>query len=160
MNVAVKVALSDDFLQAFSRLPRDKQQGVMRFLSKFRQNPTASGINYERIRQALDDGIHSVRIDQDYRGIVLRPENGNVYCLLWVDKHDNAYDWARRHRVAVNPELGNIQVFETSYVEGQDCLLYTSDAADERSSVDLGGRRLLKKKKKHNTKKKHSVYNH
>ena len=30
----------------------------------------------------------------------------------------------------------------------QVCLLYTSDAADERSSVDLGGRRIIKKKKK------------
>ena len=29
----------------------------------------------------------------------------------------------------------------------QPCLLYTSDAADERSSVDLGGRRIIKKKK-------------
>ena len=29
----------------------------------------------------------------------------------------------------------------------KDCLLYTSDAADERSSVDLGGRRIIKKKK-------------
>ena len=28
------------------------------------------------------------------------------------------------------------------------CLLYTSDAADERSSVDLGGRRIIKKTKK------------
>ena len=27
------------------------------------------------------------------------------------------------------------------------CLLYTSDAADERSSVDLGGRRIIKKQK-------------
>ena len=27
------------------------------------------------------------------------------------------------------------------------CLLYTSDAADERSSVDFGGRRVIKKKK-------------
>ena len=26
------------------------------------------------------------------------------------------------------------------------CLLYTSDAADERSSVDLGGRSIIKKK--------------
>ena len=34
----------------------------------------------------------------------------------------------------------------------EPCLLYTSDAADERSSVDLGGRRIIKKKKK--TKKK------
>ena len=32
--------------------------------------------------------------------------------------------------------------------DGADaCLLYTSDAADERSSVDLGGRRIIKKKK-------------
>ena len=33
------------------------------------------------------------------------------------------------------------------YIEWiQGCLLYTSDAADERSSVDLGGRRIIKKK--------------
>ena len=32
------------------------------------------------------------------------------------------------------------------------CLLYTSDAADERSSVDLGGRRIIKKKKQRETK--------
>ena len=30
------------------------------------------------------------------------------------------------------------------------CLLYTSDAADERSSVDLGGRRIIKKKNEEN----------
>ena len=31
--------------------------------------------------------------------------------------------------------------------QSSSCLLYTSDAADERSSVDLGGRRIIKKKK-------------
>src|SRR5674536_394853 len=38
------------------------------------------------------------------------------------------------------------------------CLLYTSDAADEEDSVDLGGRRIIKKKKKKkkNKKKKHT----
>ena len=34
--------------------------------------------------------------------------------------------------------------------DANTCLLYTSDAADERSSVDLGGRRIIKKKKKTN----------
>ena len=34
------------------------------------------------------------------------------------------------------------------------CLLYTSDAADERSSVDLGGRRIIKKKKTQNSHRK------
>eukprot|EP00658_Telonema_sp_P-2_P060261 TRINITY_DN49215_c0_g1_i2.p1 TRINITY_DN49215_c0_g1~~TRINITY_DN49215_c0_g1_i2.p1 ORF type:complete len:422 (+),score=105.62 TRINITY_DN49215_c0_g1_i2:199-1464(+) len=32
--------------------------------------------------------------------------------------------------------------------EKRTCLLYTSDAADEEDSVDLGGRRIIKKKKK------------
>ena len=38
------------------------------------------------------------------------------------------------------------------------CLLYTSDAADERSSVDLGGRRFIKKKKNRRKKKKKTIY--
>ena len=38
-------------------------------------------------------------------------------------------------------------VIEVKPKEGITCLLYTSDAADERSSVDLGGRRIIKKKK-------------
>ena len=33
------------------------------------------------------------------------------------------------------------------FARNPPCLLYTSDAADERSSVDLGGRRIIKKKK-------------
>ena len=37
------------------------------------------------------------------------------------------------------------------------CLLYTSDAADERSSVDLGGRRIIKKTTNRKKKKKQHV---
>ena len=42
-----------------------------------------------------------------------------------------------------------MQRMRTLFLEAEikDCLLYTSDAADERSSVDLGGRRIIKKKK-------------
>ena len=43
-------------------------------------------------------------------------------------------------------------IISYSYLSG--CLLYTSDAADERSSVDLGGRRIIKKKKEITKKKK------
>ena len=37
------------------------------------------------------------------------------------------------------------------------CLLYTSDAADERSSVDFGGSRILKKKIKKKKKREKST---
>eukprot|EP00658_Telonema_sp_P-2_P016360 TRINITY_DN16348_c0_g1_i2.p1 TRINITY_DN16348_c0_g1~~TRINITY_DN16348_c0_g1_i2.p1 ORF type:complete len:248 (+),score=34.36 TRINITY_DN16348_c0_g1_i2:62-805(+) len=36
----------------------------------------------------------------------------------------------------------------TSNTHSNPCLLYTSDAADEEDSVDLGGRRIIKKKKR------------
>ena len=38
---------------------------------------------------------------------------------------------------------------EKQLPQDKRCLLYTSDAADERSSVDLGGRRIIKKKRTH-----------
>lgn len=111
MNLQPKVAISDDFMRAFSRLTRDHQSAVLSFLTKFRQNPMASGINYEKIHMAADANIHSVRINQDVRGIVLKPDQGQVYCLLWVDHHDDAYQWARRHRVSVHPDVGSLQVY-------------------------------------------------
>mgnify|MGYP003381690754 CR=1 FL=1 len=41
-------------------------------------------------------------------------------------------------------EADRTTLFPFALISG--CLLYTSDAADERSSVDLGGRRIIKKK--------------
>eukprot|EP00658_Telonema_sp_P-2_P010032 TRINITY_DN13757_c0_g1_i4.p1 TRINITY_DN13757_c0_g1~~TRINITY_DN13757_c0_g1_i4.p1 ORF type:complete len:102 (+),score=40.44 TRINITY_DN13757_c0_g1_i4:18-323(+) len=43
---------------------------------------------------------------------------------------------------------GSPQVVTAPYTHVTFCLLYTSDAADEEDSVDLGGRRIIKKKKK------------
>ena len=43
---------------------------------------------------------------------------------------------------------------------GRRCLLYTSDAADERSSVDLGGRRIIKKKKNVDVERLGMKYDH
>ena len=42
--------------------------------------------------------------------------------------------------------MGGVAVPEPDELLTDICLLYTSDAADERSSVDLGGRRIIKKK--------------
>ena len=44
-------------------------------------------------------------------------------------------------------ELGQDGLLDEVGEGVDDCLLYTSDAADERSSVDLGGRPIIKKKK-------------
>ena len=123
-----KVAISSDFLTAFSRLPRNVQRKVTEFLNKFRSDPTQPGINYEKIEAASDEKICSVRIDNTYRGIIARQTEGNIYLLLWVDHHDEAYAWAKRKKCTVNRTTGAIQVYETvtaieqSTVKAADCL--------------------------------------
>ena len=107
------VAISQDFFNSFAALPKSKQNKVMEFLSKFRSNPEANGFNYEKIQNASDPNMRSVRIDDTYRAILIREEGTNVYLLLWVDHHDEAYDWAVRKRCILNHTTGSIQVYET-----------------------------------------------
>eukprot|EP00658_Telonema_sp_P-2_P078629 TRINITY_DN7410_c0_g1_i9.p2 TRINITY_DN7410_c0_g1~~TRINITY_DN7410_c0_g1_i9.p2 ORF type:complete len:108 (+),score=17.12 TRINITY_DN7410_c0_g1_i9:151-474(+) len=53
---------------------------------------------------------------------------------------------------------GLVRVRSPLLAESLFCLLYTSDAADEEDSVDLGGRRIIKKKKKKNDSSIMSAY--
>ncbi len=111
-NKKIKVAIASDFLLSFSKIPKKQQAKAMAFVSKFRSNPTSNGINYEKIAQAKDPNMRSVRIDQSYRGIVLKPDTGNVYVLLWVDHHDKAYKWAENKIYQIHPETGSLQVVD------------------------------------------------
>ena len=111
MNKPV-VAISSDFMNAFAAIPKQQQNKVLDFITKFRMNPTAKSIHYEKIAQFKDDSLRSVRIDQTYRGIVKKPEAGNVYMLLWVDHHDRAYEWAKNKKCIINPETGGLQVYD------------------------------------------------
>ena len=57
----------------------------------------------------------------------------------WAEANSDVPDVALRNVVTPGAEA-----LADAVLPG--CLLYTSDAADERSSVDLGGRRIIKKK--------------
>ncbi|NMB13368.1 MAG: AAA family ATPase [Firmicutes bacterium] len=124
------VAISADFLAAFAALPRQKQGRVMDFMSKFRANPRSPGINYEKIRNSFDPNMYSVRIDDTYRGIVMREEQSGVYLLLWVDHHDRAYQWASRKRCKVNPTTGTVQVFDV-----QETTVEVTDRVDAEKAL-------------------------
>lgn len=104
------VAISNDFLKSFSGIPKKEQAKVREFFEKFRVNPASPAIHYEKIQKAKDENIRSVRIDQDYRGIILKPASGNIYMLLWVDHHDKAYSWAKNRIFSINSETGGLQV--------------------------------------------------
>lgn len=107
------VAISDDFLEALERLPRKVQRKVRTFVTKFRENPTAASINYEKI-SAADPRVHTVRVGIDYRGIVLHPDEGDVYLLTYIGHHDEAMDWAKRKQFSIHARTGALQVMSVS----------------------------------------------
>ena len=111
------VAVSNDFFKALNALPEKSRGKVATFISKFRDNPRSPGLNYERIDGGKDAFIRSLRVDQDIRCIVRAPEEGNTYVLLWVDKHDDAYQWARRRTCHVNRVSGALQVVDVESAE-------------------------------------------
>lgn len=111
LNHQPKIALSIDFLDVFSKLPRHIQGKVNIFVEKFKKEPTSPGINYESIN-GRDSQLKSVRIDLSYRAIVFKPDKGNTYILLWVDNHDDAYKWAQRRVCKINPESGALQIID------------------------------------------------
>ena len=110
------VAITDDFLEAMEGLPRNVQRKARNFVTKFRENPTSSGINYEKIA-AADPRVHTVRIGLDYRGIVLHPDEGDVYVLVYIGHHDEAMAWAAKKRFEIHPRTGALQVMTLSAIE-------------------------------------------
>jgi superfamily I DNA/RNA helicase len=104
------VALSSDFLTALSNLERKEQKRVREFVELFRISPEHPGTNLEKIEAARDRNLLSARINEAYRAIICRPEP-NTYILLWVDHHDEAYRWAERKKLVVNPSTGSLQIW-------------------------------------------------
>ncbi len=112
MSLKPKVALSQDFLLNLSKLPSGVQSKVMKWAIRFQTDPKSPSINYENIHAASDANMKSVRIDGDWRGIVFKPDQGDVYVLLHVNKHDEAYRWAERRKLIINPVTGAMQMIQ------------------------------------------------
>ncbi len=104
-----------DFMQAQSRLPRAVQSKTSKLILQLKADPSANGVNWESIEGARDRHMRSARVDINYRAIVY--DRGNALVLLWVDKHDDAYRWARNRVVEINPTTASVQVSDLGLVE-------------------------------------------
>jgi superfamily I DNA/RNA helicase len=107
------IAYADTFFEARRKLPNAVLPDLFSFIEKFTNDPTARGLNYEKLN-AMDDHIRSARVNQNYRAIIKIPDinSKNVYTLLWVDSHDEAYNWAKRKRIIVNNTTNIVEIFD------------------------------------------------
>ena len=136
MSLKPKVALSQDFLLQLPKLPSNVQAKIMKWAFLFQTDPKSPSINYEKIKVAAESNLKSVRIDQDWRGIVFKPDVGDVYVLLHVDRHDPAYRWAERRKLTINPVTGAMQMVVIEEVAAEP-VAASSDAPTKPLKADL-----------------------
>lgn len=144
MSMTPKVAFSQEFFKSFASLPKTQQGKTVKFMELFRQTPKSPGINYENLRAIKDKTLRSVRIDQAYRAIVSAPQKGNAYILLWVGKHDDAYEWAKSTVLKINSESGALQFLNSEYINEAHQLKSTSDGSDRGLFSTIRDRYLIR----------------
>jgi hypothetical protein len=140
-----RLAIEREFLRDFARLDRKLQDRVSDVFSKF-DEATHAGIHLEKVSNARDDRLRSIRIDRFWRGVVLAPESGDTYTLLKVLPHDDAYVWAQRRQVSINAVTGRIEIRDVEAIDATlPELSRTAGGKDERlfSHVSDGDLRRL-----------------
>ncbi len=110
MRTEYQMWVSYQALQASASLPKQIAAKFHKLVLSMRVNPGANGINFETIEGAADRHVKSLRVDQDYRAVAY-VEDG-LCVLLHVDKHDDAYHWARRRKLKIDPLTNAVQVVE------------------------------------------------
>jgi superfamily I DNA/RNA helicase len=111
------LVFAKDFLDDFIKLEPTVRQKVRELPDKF-EDAAHAGIHLEKLTGAKDDRVRTVRVDQFWRGVVVRLGNAR-YALLRVMAHDDANNWAIRQKFGVNPATGLVEILDISAVKGK-----------------------------------------
>ncbi|MFJ8742369.1 3'-5' exonuclease [Embleya sp. NPDC127516] len=111
-----QLAIAKEFLSEYAKLEKPVQKAVQAALDKF-AHATHAGLHLEKLSRAEDPRIRTIRINQFYRGVVLAPEAGDLYCLLRVLPHDDAIAWAMTRLFTVNQVLGVLEMRDETQLQ-------------------------------------------
>ena len=106
------VSIAKTFSASTKKLSANDRGRVLDFLTKFLDDPSSPGINFESIEGGKDSRMKSARITQDLRTIIHQTDQ--MLTLLFAGHHQQAYKWAERRRVEHHPVTGTLQIVETS----------------------------------------------
>jgi hypothetical protein len=132
-----QLAIDKDFMDDYSKLEKSVQAAVFQAFDKFAEH-THAGLHLEKLQHPKDDRVRTIRIDINWRGVVLAPESGDTYCLLKVLPHDKAYAYAASRKFTVNQVVGVMDVHdEAAREEIQPALEQAAAVTDERLFVHV-----------------------
>jgi hypothetical protein len=133
----MRLVVSQTFFLEMAGLQRPVRERVGDLMRKFRADSSLRGLNLEKPTRSADPRSRTVRVDQQYRAVVVAPEEGDAYLLMGVFNHDDAYDWCARNRIGVNATTGAIEVEDVTALAAAQA---NGRAPEEPASAYFTGR--------------------
>ena len=109
-----ELLLDKNFLAELHKLEPPVRQKVIELPGKF-ENAQHAGVHLEKLNGCADDRVRTVRVDQFWRGVVVKL-GGARFALLRVMAHDDANAWAMKQRFGVNPVTGIVEIIDVPSV--------------------------------------------
>ena len=104
----MQVSLTDSFVESLAALaPGDGRRAAL-FIDKLLHASDAASLRPEIVHDSGDRAIRSFKVTHDLRAI--GHVEGDALTLLYVDRHDPAYRWAKGHCVECDRETGELRI--------------------------------------------------
>ena len=105
----MQVLHGQKFSDTAAALPKQIRSKIQPAIKQLLTNPDSPGLHVEKIG---DDGLFSARVDDNYRIVFAIPEKSRLLSLLYVGRHEDAYQFAAKYKVEINPLTGGLQQVE------------------------------------------------
>lgn len=133
----MRLFISDNCWDEIIDLPKKIQTRVKEFQRKFKENPYGHNINLEKITQLDDQSMRTVRLNDEYRAIIgVLP--GDEFCLLHIDHHDEAMEWAKNKKFVWNDYIGSFQIIpvvESAETKNEQKEIYSSETVSLYANI-------------------------
>ncbi|WP_405521089.1 UvrD-helicase domain-containing protein [Streptomyces canus] len=118
-----QLAFANSFWESYDVLERPIKAGVRKAMQKFQQLTVPElqadkGLHLESVGNARDPRMRTIRINDFWRGVVLAPDDGSdVFLLVNVVAHDDAYTWAAKRLYTTNSATRALEVRNVAAIE-------------------------------------------
>ncbi|WP_217253923.1 UvrD-helicase domain-containing protein [Streptomyces sp. AC602_WCS936] len=132
-----QLAFANSFWESYDALEKPVRNGVRKAMQKFQQLSVPElqqdkGLHLESVEKAADRRMRTIRINDFWRGVVLAPDDGSdVFLLVNVVAHDDAYTWAAKRLYTTNSATRALEVRNVRAIEQLTPQLEKAAAAAE-----------------------------
>ncbi len=111
-----QLAFAQSFWDGYESLEKPVRAGVRKAMAKFQAMSAAElnadkGLHLESVENARDKRMRTIRVTDFWRGVVLAPDDGSdVFLLVNVLPHDDAYAWAAKRLYSANSATRALEV--------------------------------------------------